>query len=225
MPHTWILNYFSSLLKCTIFIRLMPRSDVVIISMQPYRRITWSLIFFVLNQRWPGKNSRIPRFKRWLLPYSDRGSCHIHDVKKSQGWGGNASFARWLQNDRYPISWMRSSNGVIFWILRRFWSKKGKVDEQNKQCISFDVFEEEDPVRLKVHLIQPFAEHGTHAASYSYPPFPRWFLEPLSWRGTHVASYSFPLSCVVLRCKLLIWWCLYMVFYIYLVAICVYAFT
>ena len=82
-----------------------------------------------------------------------------------------------------------------------------------------------DPVRLKVHLIQPFAEHGTHAASYSSPPFPRWFLEPLSWRGTHVVSYSFPLSrCSSLQAVDMVVF-IYMVLYIYLVAIYVYACT
>ena len=81
------------------------------------------------------------------------------------------------------------------------------------------------PVRLKVYLIQPFAEHSTHATSYSSPPFPHWFLEPLSWRGTHVVSYSFPLSrCSSLQAVDMVVF-IYMVLYIYLVAICVYACT
>jgi hypothetical protein len=173
MTHTWI-HYLRRLLKCIISRHLMPHSDVVVIvSMQPYWRMTWALVFFVLNRGWSSKDLGIQGLWWWCLTYSEQGSCHIH-VNKVHVWGYNASLAQWLQDgrERCPISWMGSYNIVYL-----------KDMNKNKHHILIPHKNSEDhasgdPVHLKVHLFRPFGEHSTHAASYSSPPVPRPFLEP-----------------------------------------------
>jgi hypothetical protein len=70
--------------------------------------------------------------------------------------------------------------------LSRFWSSPGIISVH-----SFALLFKMSTKNLKVHLFQPFGEHGTHTASYSSPPFPRWlFLEPFS--GAVVTLFSIP---------------------------------
>jgi len=84
-----------------------------------------------------------------------------------------------------------------------------------------------DPVHLKVHLFQPFGEHGTHAASYSSLPVPRPFLEPFSSTVVmlfpiHFLSLElfFAASCGHRGFLFIIFGVVYI-----LIAICVYAYT
>jgi len=72
-------------------------------------------------------------------------------------------------------------------------------------------------------LVSAFPQADSHTASYSSPPSPRLFLQPFFWRDTHVVFYSFSLFCIILHCKLLTWWCSFMVLYTHCnMCVCIY---